>query len=193
MGLLYPLEVMRLRNDAGLRHNVLGATYGKDVRREADGTAKPHQGWDLYAKQGTPIYAVADGIVAWTANGGDYGRQILLQFNRDASMTSGEGTVFAFHAHLKEVLVSKGDVVKGGQKIGLTGISGNADAKYPHLHFELRTTDNRQGGLKGRLDPSSVYGGALISCRSEQIGGIDTVKSVSIEQGKATPVPGTAR
>ena len=33
-----PLEVMRLRNDAGLRFSTIGATFGPDVRRNAGGT-----------------------------------------------------------------------------------------------------------------------------------------------------------
>ena len=66
-----PLEVMQLRNDAGLRFNSIGATFGPDVRRKSGGRPKPHQGWDLYAKIGTPVFAVAGGIVVWTRTQGD--------------------------------------------------------------------------------------------------------------------------
>jgi murein DD-endopeptidase MepM/ murein hydrolase activator NlpD len=83
-----------------------------------------------------------------------------------------------------------GDLVKGGSKIGATGVSGNADKKYPHLHFDIRDTAARQGGLRGRFDPSTVLGGALLSCGSEEIGGIDTVRMACIEKGASTPLFG---
>src|ERR1700744_4427607 len=136
-----PLEVMRLRNDAGVRFSTIGATFGPDVRRNADGTPKKHQGWDLYAPVGTPAYAVADGIVVWTRDQGDYGKQLLLQFNKDGSLTSStEGTLYAFYAHLSDISSEAMSQVKGGQRIAFTGVTGNADQKYPHLHFEIRTT-----------------------------------------------------
>jgi murein DD-endopeptidase MepM/ murein hydrolase activator NlpD len=88
-----PLEVMRLRNDAGVRFSTIGATFGPDVRRNAVGSPK---GWDLYAPVGTPAYAVADGIVVWTRDQGDYGKQLLLQFNRDGSSTSSTVKLWLF-------------------------------------------------------------------------------------------------
>jgi murein DD-endopeptidase MepM/ murein hydrolase activator NlpD len=96
-----------------VRNAVLGATYGPGVRRKADGTKKAHQGWDLYAREGTPAHAVADGVVAWTDNSSDYRLQLLLRFNRDGSTTSGAGTLFAFYAHLKDAAPKKGGVESG--------------------------------------------------------------------------------
>jgi murein DD-endopeptidase MepM/ murein hydrolase activator NlpD len=185
-----PLEVMRLRNDAGIRFSIVGATFGPDVRRNADGTPKKHQGWDLYAPQGTPAYAVADGIVVWTRNHGDYGMQLLLQFNREGSLTSSpDSTLYAFYAHLSKIKVSVMDQVRGGRQIALTGTTGNADPRYPHLHFEIRTTASTGvTGLNGRLDPSTILGGQILSCTSELIGGIDTVRMVCSATDQATPV-----
>lgn len=190
MPTFYPREVMRLRNDAGLRFST-GATFGPDVRRNADGTTPTRlQGWDLYAPAGTPAYAVADGIVVWTRDQGDYGKQLLLQLNRDGSSTgSSDGMLYAFYPHLSDMSMAAMNQVRGGQQIALTSVTGNADQKYPHLHFEIRITARTDiTGLAGRLDPRTILGGQLLSCSSEEIGGVDTVQMVCRATGDATPV-----
>jgi murein DD-endopeptidase MepM/ murein hydrolase activator NlpD len=196
-GLFYPLEVMRLRSDEGIGYNPVGATFGKDVRRYPSGAPKKHQGWDLYAPVGTAAYAISDGVVAWTHKSGDYGLQLLLQFTRNEPMTSGEGdqkatSIFAFYAHLSKIYVKAWDVIKGGQLVALTGISGEGpnapNPKYPHLHFEIRTDPGHPTGLDGRLDPSVVLGGQLLSCNTEQIGGTDVAQMISVQRHVATPI-----
>ncbi|AMK74999.1 MULTISPECIES: M23 family metallopeptidase [Methylomonas] len=185
----YPLERMQFRNDSGLR-NVIGATYGKDARKK-NGHPKWHQGWDLYAQVGTDCFAIADGIVLWTKqNSGDYGTQLLLQFNRDGSAFSSSDCLFAFYAHLSKMSVTPGTFVTAGQKLAETGISGNASIKYPHLHFEIRKTSAISAG-KGegnRIDPGYVLGFDFMSCRSENIGGIDFVTGMSIKRNQPTPI-----
>jgi murein DD-endopeptidase MepM/ murein hydrolase activator NlpD len=151
-----------------------------------------HQGWDLVAEVGTPAFAIADGYIAWTRDIGDLGKQLLLQFDNGLQSTKyqcSNTTLFAFYAHLSEFLVDRLSFVKGGQAIAKTGITGNAIAKYPHLHFEIRTTSADLGrGLRGRLDPSAVLGGQLLSCTSEQIGGVDSVRMLSRVIGNASLV-----
>lgn len=145
--LSWPLEVNVIR-----QHKVSN-TFGM-VRTKADGTPKAHQGWDLAARVGTTIYAVADGEVVFVQNGGDYGQQLCLSFEYD------EKTYYAFYAHLSQVTVAKGDAVSIGQSIGLTGKSGNAynlPAAEDHLHFEIRTQAHCGLGLAGRVSPLQLY------------------------------------
>lgn len=141
-----PLETCKLRT-AGLA-SVNSAKFGL-VRNNANGTPRAHQGIDLQANVGTPVYAVADGQIVGVNMGKDgYGFTITLKFDDK----------FAFYAHLSEVFTHAGDTVKKGVMIGKTGSSGNAVgmttiAKGGHLHFEIRTKQNAGLGLAGRLDP----------------------------------------
>jgi murein DD-endopeptidase MepM/ murein hydrolase activator NlpD len=176
MGNLYnPLADMRIRNDAGLR-SVVGATFGPDVRQSANGPKK-HQGWDLYAPVGTPVYAIGNGYVVWTKEGGDYGKQILLSFNTSGQDSmSDTSKLYAFYAHLSEISVPEG-YVQAGVEIGKAGISGNADAKYPHLHFEVRTSPEKGiVGLDKRINPGDLLGYGMLSCISEEMDGINVVR-----------------
>lgn len=146
-----PLHTCKLRI-AGLA-SVNSAKFGM-VRKNADGTPRAHQGVDLQANKGVAVYAVGDGVITGVNLGLDgYGYTITLKLDNEASL-------FAFYAHLSEVLVHAGVKVKAGEWIAKTGSTGNAKgmdtiAKGGHLHFEVRTQQNVGLGLKGRLDPLS--------------------------------------
>lgn len=141
-----PLDYNKLRT-AGLA-SVNSAKFGM-VRKSADGTPRAHQGIDLQADVGTPIYAVANGVIVGVNLGKyGYGYTITLKF----------GDKFAFYAHLSEVITQAGRTVSEGELIGKTGASGNGGgmltiAKGGHLHFEIRTQQTVGLGLGGRLDP----------------------------------------
>jgi len=89
-----------------------------------------HVGIDIRAVEGTPVYAIAEGIVTKAApdsKGVEYGggHMIFVDF--------GEG-VEGRYMHLSSYGVEEGDKVKAGQVIGFTGNTG--DSSTPHLHFE---------------------------------------------------------
>lgn len=130
-------------------------TFGK-VRQNADGSPRPHQGWDFHAPPGTPCFAVADGTVAGVANSGAYGLVVVIAFQHTAGQR-----YYAAYCHLSKALVAKGDKVRLGQKIALTGRSGNAGTmrgEDDHLHFELRTVAFPGRGLDGRETPLNIFG-----------------------------------
>ena len=85
-----------------------------------------HSGIDLGGPRGTPIYAAAQGQVIKAGWSGGYGRHIEIDH--------GFGIV-TLYAHNSRLLVSEGDVVQQGQKIGLMGSTGRSTG--PHLHFEV--------------------------------------------------------
>ncbi len=103
-----------------------------------------HQGIDIRAAEGTPIFASADGIVTKAApdskgvtKGG--GHMIFIDY--------GNG-VEARYMHLSAYGVIAGDDVKAGDIIGFTGNTG--DSSTPHLHFEYYI-----GGQA--IDPAFIF------------------------------------
>ena len=88
-----------------------------------------HTGWDQRAAVGTPVRAMAAGIVAAARTAGNNairGNYVLIDH--------GVGVISGY-AHLSEMLVSAGQRVDAGQIIGLSGNTGRSSA--PHLHWEL--------------------------------------------------------
>lgn len=150
----WPLAHNRIRR--GLNNHTFGM-----VRRNADGTRRPHQGWDFEARDGTPCFAVADGTIEGVRSQGAYGQQVVLRFRFDFDGDGDADTLFAFYAHLSRVDVVPGQQVRKGQHIGLTGSTGNAVGMGPldqHLHFELRHEPWPGRGLAGRFSPLAIFG-----------------------------------
>jgi hypothetical protein len=84
---------------------------------------------------GDPVYAIAHGRVV-TSYGFPYWGNIVLIEHR---LPTGD-TVWSQYAHLRQRLVSKGDVVRRGDRIGSIG-KGEKDRYPAHLHFEIRRRD----------------------------------------------------
>ena len=98
--------------------------YGK--REPTEIISENHQGIDIGVVVGTTIVAAMDGTVSVVSNVGDYGTHLKI-VNKD---------VTTIYAHCSKILVKEGDKVKKGQKIALSGNTGNTTG--PHLHFEIR-------------------------------------------------------
>lgn len=91
-----------------------------------------HKGIDICAPTGTAIYAAADGRVesaGW--NNGGYGNLIIIQHSNG---------LLSYYGHCSKIIVSAGERVTQGQKIGEVGMTG--DATGPHCHFEIRVGNN---------------------------------------------------
>lgn len=143
-----------------IRRGLINHTFGM-VRRNANGTRRPHQGWDFEARDGTPCFAVADGKIAHVLDGGDYGKQVILRFEYDHDGDGDRDTLFALYAHLSKIEVAARQTVTKGQRLGLTGSTGNARGMGPldqHLHFELRSQATPGRGLVGRFSPLAIFG-----------------------------------
>ena len=85
-----------------------------------------HAGIDIAAKRGAAVAAPAAGVVA------DVGEYVLS--GRTVLIDHGQGAVSAYF-HLDTALVSKGDMIRVGQRIGRVGATGLATG--PHLHYAL--------------------------------------------------------
>ncbi len=85
-----------------------------------------HEGIDFAIKEGTPVYATANGTVSQANEKRLHGKQIML------SHGNGYETRYA---HLSKILVRQGAKVKRGDVIGLTGNTGKSVTE--HLHYEV--------------------------------------------------------
>lgn len=108
-------DVLRLTSGFGMRmHPVLKVK-------------KMHLGVDFSVAMGTEVVATANGRVIKTeVKQEGYGRMITITHG-DKYQTR--------YAQLSSIEVKEGDVVKKGQRIGLSGNSGMSTA--PHLHYEV--------------------------------------------------------
>lgn len=86
-----------------------------------------HEGVDLAADTGTPVYAAGAGTVVYSGyNNTGYGNVVVIA----------HGAAFSLYGHLNERSVSCGQQVSAGQVIGAIGTTGTSSG--PHLHFETR-------------------------------------------------------
>jgi murein DD-endopeptidase MepM/ murein hydrolase activator NlpD len=86
-----------------------------------------HEGIDIGASSGTPIWSAAAGTVIWSGWRGGYGNCVVVDHG------NGLATLYA---HSSALLVSVGQRVSQGETIALVGSTGNSSG--PHLHFEVR-------------------------------------------------------
>jgi murein DD-endopeptidase MepM/ murein hydrolase activator NlpD len=87
-----------------------------------------HEGIDLAAPTGTPVYATSDGVVIGAAPNGGYGNWIDIEHSSALSTVYGHLSAFALG-------IGSGVQVKEGQLIGFVGSTGRSTG--PHLHFEI--------------------------------------------------------
>ena len=112
----------------------------------AFGEESTHTGVDLVADRNTHVIAAGDGEVIWVGYGlyggvedltDPYGLAIAIRhdFGHQGQ------PLYSVYAHLESTTVWLGQRVSAGDQLGTVGDTGHASA--PHLHFEVRTGENR--------------------------------------------------
>ncbi len=86
-----------------------------------------HKGTDVFAPYGSGVYAVTDGVITRTGNGGLGGITLYLRGNDGAEY---------YYAHNSRNIARRGQRVAAGELIARVGQSGNARGTSPHVHFE---------------------------------------------------------
>lgn len=133
-----------------IRRNTANNLYGQ-VRHNADGSKRWHQGFDYYAPVGTPVMSVGDGVIESTGSSDSYGIYVQIEHVR------GKKTYYSFYAHLSSKNVKAGQKVKLGSVIGKSGISGNASnlrGEDEHVHLEYRIVP--KSGKGHQADPNAI-------------------------------------
>lgn len=94
---------------------------------------RPHQGIDVAARPGTPIYAFKPGTVVFSGWESGYGRSVVIDHG---------GGLQSRYAHCAALLVRAGDAVSPGRLIARVGSTGHSTG--PHLHFEILRNGRHQ-------------------------------------------------
>ena len=122
-----PFSGMFLR--APLRYKRVSSGFSYHRRHPILGVVRPHLGVDYAAPEGTPIKAVADGVVVWKGWIRGFGRTIKIK-HRWGIITQ--------YAHMRRYArgIRVGKRVRKGQVIGYVGHTGLATG--PHLDFRIK-------------------------------------------------------
>lgn len=122
-----PLESMELVPNADFGQIRKKALVNPKTRKVIDRWKDYHKGADFRASTGTPVFAVNAGKVVLARN--------LLGSGNTIIIDHGYGLI-SLYFHLSKINLKEGVETQRGQRIGLAGMSGNAEG--PHLHFEVR-------------------------------------------------------
>lgn len=124
--------------------------FGKTVDAKRLYVSGTHDGVDFRASVGTPVMAMADGMVLGTGNtdltcpGASFGKFVFIKYNDGLSSTYG---------HLSLIKSNVGDIVKKGDIVGYSGSTGYVTG--PHLHVSLYAS----AAVKMATMPSSACTG----------------------------------
>ena len=101
---------------------------GRVISGYGSGGGKNGDGIDIAVPEGTPVKAAENGVVIYAGDG-------LKEFGNTVLVRHEDGLVTVY-GHASELKVSRGEKVKRGQEIAVSGMSGTTDS--PKLHFEVR-------------------------------------------------------
>lgn len=85
-----------------------------------------HTGIDFRGVSGDSIRTMGTGIVSFSGYNGGYGKCVIIDHGNNLQ---------TLYGHLRQINVTKGELVNNGQLIGLMGSTGRSTG--PHLHYEI--------------------------------------------------------
>lgn len=127
-----------------------------------------HHGVDIAADIGTPVYATADGSVAFAGVNGSFGNYIRINHGFGISTR---------YAHNAKLLVKKGQKVRRGDQIGVIGISGHTTG--PHVHYEVLVKEQQ-------VDPARFFFEETLAKEPPALAQLSTIKPMGGEVEEAT-------
>ena len=124
----------------------------RDTYNAARSGGRVHDAIDIHAPRGTPVLAVADGVIR-KLHSGERGGNSLYQIDND-------GRTRYYYAHLDQYAdgIAEGRAVRRGEVIGYVGDTGNAAPGDYHLHFSIAILDNPSRWWSGlNVNPYAVF------------------------------------
>jgi murein DD-endopeptidase MepM/ murein hydrolase activator NlpD len=130
-----------------------------------------HTGVDFPVVEGTPVRAVAAGVVKhvgwYTGSYTDNPYWISPSF-AGFVLVIDHGGFIGIYAHLSGSPVAAGETVREGQTVAYSGNTGGSTG--PHLHFEvLPDRWDFNNGMYGRVNPATFFGAAAIAPQSSTV------------------------
>ncbi|WP_243730199.1 peptidoglycan DD-metalloendopeptidase family protein [Marinomonas balearica] len=114
--------------------------FNPNRRHPVTGRRSPHNGTDIGTPNRTKVLATGDGIVTRTANHRYAGKYVVID---------NIGKYSTRFLHLSKILVRRGQRVKRGQVIALSGSTGRVTG--PHLHYELHVNGRPVNPMTARI------------------------------------------
>ena len=112
--------------------------YMGNYRLDGKEYAGSHAAVDIKVPEGTPVYAIANGVVVKVSRlSAGFGHHVVVTHRNVPTLEDPNArvTLYSSYSHLSDIFVSDGDVVGKGDKIALTGSTGTVTT--PHLHFQI--------------------------------------------------------
>jgi murein DD-endopeptidase MepM/ murein hydrolase activator NlpD len=163
--LIMPLADIEVRSVAN--------TWG--AKRSA---GRKHEGQDMFAPRGTPVYSAAKGIVLRIGDAGIGGKSVSVL---------GSGGRMFYYAHLSAYAegLRIGDDVTPDSLLGYVGNTGNARATSPHLHFGVYSAGGAFNPLPLLVDRQSNPG---VRSRTVQRAASERTPDATRTRGHRRPV-----
>ncbi|CDU04725.1 Hypothetical metalloprotease [Vibrio coralliirubri] len=120
------------------------SSFNPTRRHPVTGRISPHNGTDFATPVGSPIYSTGDGRVVALRDHPYAGKYLVIEHN---------SVYTTRYLHLSRFLVKKGQQIKRGQKIALSGATGRITG--PHLHFEVLVRGRAVDAMKANLPMAS--------------------------------------
>ena len=139
---LVTIQIIKLMNRLNAKNPVTGPITSKFGPRKAPvaGASTYHNGVDVGVPVGTQVVAPWDGTVLSTYSNAAGGNQMIVKH------PNGYRTGYA---HLSGYVATKGQAVRQGEAICLSGNTGHSTG--PHLHFTLTNPAGQ------KVDPLTVF------------------------------------
>ncbi len=130
------------------------------------GASTNHGGIDIRSDNDPVLATENDGTVVQVGYGEKEGNFVTVEYEHDDG-----DKVQCTYMHLNAIDVKKGDVVNAGDRLGMSGATGNVTG--PHLHFSVKTQADGAAdwraldpaiylaeiGQKGNIDTQALYNG----------------------------------
>jgi len=195
---LYPLPYALARPIAPPGRERIDTSYRFASTQK--GTRDPHHGVEFLNSSGTPVLAVADGLVVVAGDDRQilygpypnfYGNIVVIEHQPPGFPQP----LYSLYGHLSQISVQEGENVQAGEQIGRVGMSGVATGS--HLHFEVRLGENNYQNSRNPelwLAPLSAGDGSLYGALAGRIldsyGNLVEVENIVVEHLVSTDGPG---